>query len=352
MKNTSKNSPKKSILTKTALLAGSVIFSLLLIEAVMRLFHIEPFNLDFEIKIMTHDLNRLKLRDYYDSPEKPPGAWRLLVIGDSFTYGAGVEIPETFVKKTERMAHEEVSKRIEIWNCGFPGWDTEREVEYLENTALGYSPDMITICFYLNDATDWEEHPMIFSEWYKSMEKNNFLDKVSYLYRWLHKRLLSMKITRETTRAFKEAYFTPVDGVDRWTLCKRSLRKARNLCDQNDIPFTLMIFPILVQLNENYPFISIHERIKRFCEQFDIPVLDLLPAFQGQDAMSLRVRINDAHPNAEGHTIAAKAFYSWLKEQNYFPSGQDRIDDVLHKNRIEQGLSSSVPRNEEFVDVQ
>ena len=39
----------------------------------------------------------------------------------------------------------------------------------------------------------------------------------------------------------------------------------------------------------------------------------------GRNALQLRTRVNDAHPNVEGHAIVAAAFCDWLIEGGYLP---------------------------------
>jgi len=210
---------------KVLLALASILFALLIVECTMRLLEIEPIELDFVVEVPTFDLGKLGLRDHYDSPDKPEGVWRLLVLGDSVAYGAGVEKPETFVKSVERKLRRRVSPRIQVWNCAAPGWNTEDEVEFLEERGFSFHPDMVLICFNLNDATDWKEHLMIHN-WYEAVSRDDFLDRVSYLYRWFHKNQVSRKVTRETTEAFKRAYFTPAEGVDRWAACQEALKRA------------------------------------------------------------------------------------------------------------------------------
>src|SRR5262245_29159034 len=46
--------------------------------------------------------NALGLRDYEFAEEKPPGTYRIVVVGDSVTFGPGVGLDETFAKRLER----------------------------------------------------------------------------------------------------------------------------------------------------------------------------------------------------------------------------------------------------------
>src|SRR3989344_5337015 len=62
---------------------------------------------EFNISINT---NSLGYRDYEFTIKKPEDINRILVIGDSTTYGFGVEIDETYAKVLEKYLNEEINK--------------------------------------------------------------------------------------------------------------------------------------------------------------------------------------------------------------------------------------------------
>ena len=57
-------------------------------------------------------LNTAGYRDVEHQKEKPPGVHRLVFVGDSFTYGAGVLFDDTYPKRTERALS---MARFEKW---------------------------------------------------------------------------------------------------------------------------------------------------------------------------------------------------------------------------------------------
>ena len=76
----------------------------------------------------------------------------------------------------------------------------------------------------------------------------------------------------------------------------------------------MVIFPILVQLNRDYPFKGICEVINTFGIENDIPTHSLLPVFMGKHGPSLWVSGYDQHPNEQGHLIAANSIVPFLRE--------------------------------------
>jgi lysophospholipase L1-like esterase len=51
-----------------------------------------------------------------------------------------------------------------------------------------------------------------------------------------------------------------------------------------------------------------------FASRLGVPYLDLLEAFAGHDAETLRVSLANEHPNALGHRLAAERIARFLRD--------------------------------------
>jgi hypothetical protein len=82
--------------------------------------------------------------------QKTPGKTRLLMLGDSVTFGSGVRDLETFSSLLE-----ERSDRYEVVNLAVEGYGTDQELLVLEDEGLRYHPDVVilNICI-ANDPLD------------------------------------------------------------------------------------------------------------------------------------------------------------------------------------------------------
>ena len=99
-------------------------------------------------------INRNGFRDDEDYVyEKPPGAFRVLALGDSHTAGFEVAQNETFSAQLEA----ELRRRgieAEVLNTGISGFGTAEQVVFLENEGLKFRPDAVVVAFYANDYSD------------------------------------------------------------------------------------------------------------------------------------------------------------------------------------------------------
>jgi len=90
------------------------------------------------------------LRNELVAIPKPHGVYRILALGDSFTYGWAVSAEETWVKQAESALFAK-GKKVEVINAGVPGIGTTQEVEICRAYADQFDVDMILLGFYGTD---------------------------------------------------------------------------------------------------------------------------------------------------------------------------------------------------------
>jgi lysophospholipase L1-like esterase len=85
-----------------------------------------------------------------------PSAVRVAALGDSSTFGWGVQDFETYPRRLEAALQRELRgpddrRSVEVLNLGVPGYSTFQGKTLLERQALGWSPDVITWSYLAND---------------------------------------------------------------------------------------------------------------------------------------------------------------------------------------------------------
>lgn len=100
-------------------------------------------------------INALGFRDRRDySLDKPPNTFRILVFGDSVTFGHGTLDTTTYPYLLEqRLRQWRPDVNWEVWNLGVPGYNTRQELTYLAEIGPRAKPDLAVIGFYPNDFT-------------------------------------------------------------------------------------------------------------------------------------------------------------------------------------------------------
>lgn len=94
--------------------------------------------------------NAAGFRDGPHAGTKAPGAYRVVVLGDSFVFGSGV--PEDAVL-TRRLAAR-LGPGFEIVNLGVPGYGTDQELLTLRRWGRTLNPDLVLAGFFWNDVME------------------------------------------------------------------------------------------------------------------------------------------------------------------------------------------------------
>jgi lysophospholipase L1-like esterase len=252
---------------------------------------------------LTYRINSLGLRDREVERLKAPGVRRILAVGDSFTFGTGVRLEDVYPSRLQRLLDESGPPgRSEVLNLGVMGFNTAHEVALLREVGLGLSPDLVLLCYVLNDAE-------VLSPEEAAPAEPGWRRWPSLLAQQLAARLESRRL-REAAIAKTRADYRR--GAPGWQLVQRSLAQARDLARAHGFELALVIFPYLWQLDEHYPFADAHAAVARAAQRLGLPVLDLFDAFRGEDGPSLWVHPDNQHPNERAHEIAARAIHAWL----------------------------------------
>ena len=95
-------------------------------------------------------INSLGYRDVEHAIAKPPGVYRIAVLGDSFTEARQVDVAEAFWKRLETSLPGRLGPsihRVEVLNFGVGGYGITQEYLTLKMHALKFSPDLVILAF-------------------------------------------------------------------------------------------------------------------------------------------------------------------------------------------------------------
>jgi len=89
---------------------------------------------------------------------KPPGVYRILVLGDSVTYGVGVRPEETFPKRLEALLSPRDGRRVEVMNAGVSGYTAYNEWQFFRAQGHRFEADLVLSVLCLNDVVNPRLH--------------------------------------------------------------------------------------------------------------------------------------------------------------------------------------------------
>jgi len=105
-------------------------------------------------RLVEINTNSKGLRDFREYTYEKGDKQRILVLGDSYSFGNAVELEDSYVELLRQSFNEEV----EIINTGVSGYGINNEYLYFINEGLRYNPDIILLQFCVND---WESYKII-----------------------------------------------------------------------------------------------------------------------------------------------------------------------------------------------
>jgi lysophospholipase L1-like esterase len=94
--------------------------------------------------------NSAGMRDVSHSVENTSGAFRALILGDSFMEGYSVELKDSFQKQIEFIAAKE-GVELEAINMGVGGYGTLQEFLMYKNFGIKYKPNVVLLGFFLGN---------------------------------------------------------------------------------------------------------------------------------------------------------------------------------------------------------
>lgn len=96
----------------------------------------------------TYTINNDTLNERYDySTQKAPGTFRIVTLGDSWTYGLYVDTRDNWTERLEDMLNSNLNckniKKFEVINLGVQGYDLQYSVERFKLRGEKYNPDLV-----------------------------------------------------------------------------------------------------------------------------------------------------------------------------------------------------------------
>jgi lysophospholipase L1-like esterase len=252
---------------------------------------------------------------------KPPGMKRILCVGDSMTFGLGVERKQAYPGVLEQELGSLMNVPLEVVNAGVSCWGQQEEVAFLEHRAPALEPDLVILQFTVaNDVLDNLRYREVAGELVPDPELGADL-ALHPIFTWPLTnasqawRLFSWQVGRHIIRyrAMEE----------KWRLDKTSdlIKRARDAATAMHAKFALLIAPTVVQLDD-YSTAElllkttekINAVIEKRAEADGIPVMHPLLALKKSKRLGQPPYFpKDMHWNPVGHEVVARELAPWLE---------------------------------------
>lgn len=294
-------------------------------------------------------INPEGFRDDSYSLSKPQNTFRILMLGDSFQFGWGVEKPEIYSEIAEAKLNGIFEKKIEILSMGVPAVGTVHELKLLKEKGLAYRPDLVVLAYMvgndLNDNINYKEYedkedsiesfPSAFSDVVNSMK--SALKANTHIYWWVRQKTLYNPVMRLLFDRLNVLKMEPLveylqmnrsdNYQEGWNKTNTLILEAKDIAKKNGAGFLLVLIPSRIQVNHQEWDSVLHlynwdknafdtekpnSILIDFAESNGIDYLDLLPYFRQESQTQRLYYIYDGHWNKEGHALASEYLLNYI----------------------------------------
>lgn len=329
--------PKLTILRKVTLACLSLMMGLLLFEIVLQLLALahaaeQPAGVspqaltmpdDWKIREanipgaeranywhnVLHIYNRDSMRLLGSFGPKRADTFRVMVVGDSLTYGQGVSAEATYCSLLEKELSAKY--RIEVLNLGRCGDQSEDILRTVKNYLPKLQPDLVIYGVCLNDLLHsgraQYQNNLAWSIWFPFQK--HFSDKTR-LGGFLAKKYDDVLMALGVRADFYTDILRDFDGYQQ--------RFARDVRDMNDVVKTAGLPPVLAMVLHQYlndekglRIMTVAEKLLSDAGLQVIPSQHYVNKHAGKIYM---VSQWEGHPNEEGHRIFAGEILPYLEE--------------------------------------
>jgi hypothetical protein len=277
-----------------------------------------------KIRNIPMDINSNGFRGPEIPKERAPGEFRILVLGDSITWGDALPDEFVYVRRMETALREFLpGRKITVINGGIGDVGTTEEVDILEERGLQVSPDLVLLEWYLNDSRP----PWGFSGelggrgW---LRRHSILAEKSYAYlkldRWLLKdsgerRFRWARDARSLPWAEDHAAFLKLASEanfdwgaawdpNSWKVIEDKFARLKTLADRHRFRVAVVAFPVRYQVYARVVDDVPQQRVKSLSETLGFRYHDLLPMLREHQQEDLF--FDQCHPTIGGNELIGR----------------------------------------------
>lgn len=252
---------------------------------------------------------------------------RILYVGDSVTFGYGMEDHKTIYPYViETGIEKELGVDLETVVGAVGGYSPWQYLRFLNSEGIKYEPDLVLVGIVLNDVTSKFElvqfggsgiGRQLSESYYSSLEWLRANSGIYGLGKLLAVRIRlgrapQARAVEQERLLVEDLVFSPHEArvEEAWAVTLQNLGKIVEYCRSHDIAVGFLIFPFAFQFDDPSALSSPQKVLREFAESTNVPCLDLLPLL-AQRMKNDSLTVDDLffdynHLTKEGHALVAR----------------------------------------------
>lgn len=267
---------------------------------------------------VAYRINSLGFRDRELTAAKSPKEYRILCLGDSFTFGTGIDQSDTWPRLLGEVLGER-DRRVTTANLGIYSLNVLQQEAWLRRVLdeRDVQASHVVWCFYINDASGlgfersskkrssaahWIERLGLTSGVWKRgtetsdpMKRTMWLRRRSALADLLAYRLYENLHRQVTVEHYLENWSRDGDSLE---TVRHSVDRVAALCAKRGLRLSLCMYPALIgRFDDSHPYADAHAVLGEIAKDTGTEYLDLRVPLQGSQPATLWAHLHDQHPN-------------------------------------------------------
>ena len=275
------------------------------------------------------DINSLGLRDDEIPVVKKKNEIRVLVLGDSITWGDFLQADEVYMKQAEKKLNQSANDTYRMINAGIGDAGTREEIDLLVERGLSVQPDIVALSFYLNDSRPpwgfpsemgsrgWLRRNSVFAETvYREFKLASWIrDKGEDRFAWISARE-QLPWARDRNAFMKLVALASYDWgaawrSDSWRTVDPELQELETLSRQHNFKVLIIGFPVAFQVYSSFVEDRPQSMLAKKAAEHDFYYLDLLPLLRANRGQHLF--FDHCHPNEFANRLIGNALADYIQ---------------------------------------
>lgn len=253
--------------------------------------------------------NELGFRDNDATvPAKQPSEFRIVVLGASFTVGAGVAYDAIYTSVLEKRLQQSYPG-VTVINLAVGGYNIIQSALVLEEVGLSLAPDLILIGI----TPEADFGLSIYETNYRVAAGQAPAVPAEPLYKNFYAyRAYGSKLDARLKRVFREKAAANHQTPQAWERNVAALKGIVATARERKVPVRAVLLAETWNFEQQRASFA---RVERECASLEIVCVNMLDPFiaRGLEAASLRLNALDAHPNERYHALVGQELAAHLK---------------------------------------
>ena len=255
---------------------------------------------------------------------RTPGVRRIVLVGDSYTWGEKTWKGPISNEETFSALLEERLPGVEAINLGVHGWGTDQQLLYLRELGLRFHPDLVVLGFFEADISrnvvdffGYSKPRFVLEDGELVLTNTPILEGEALLATpfELPSFYLGSLVRKGINTALDRTKLRPIEGREEWRVTRAIFEAARRESEAAGAEFVLVDIPFHVRARPT----PVEQTVARWAAETGTRFVSLREHFLTMPREDWE-SVHDGHFTVRGHDETARALQAYIEREHLLPA--------------------------------